>query len=707
MKNLVRMKNPLFIFCTVFTISLMSAQIPTTIVKGGATDYIVTGNDTLIASQSITLTPLSWIQAGSNFTATVISDPYIAISRSNQNYIYSREYMTAMADSNGIRENRDVLESLVYYDGLGRPKQQIAIKQSPDKNDLITHVAYDAFGRKTREYLSYEETTQIPGTLRTGDIHAATQNFYKSHYPDDFPFVAAQANPYSETLLENSPLNRTLQQAAPGEVWKLGNGHEIEMAYNANTSGEVRHFKVSFAGNDPQAPQLSVAAATHYPAGFLYKNTTRDENHPGTATRDHTTEEFTDKQGRVVLKRTYANETAHDTYYVYDSYGNLTFVIPPKVITTDGVSTTELNELCYQYIYDRRNRLIEKKIPGKGWEFIVYNTLDQPIMTQDSMQRTQNRWLFTKYDRFGRVVYSGLYTAAGAASRTSVQADAENIALFSPTVSYSSIPQSLGGAQVYYSNNAFPVTGITEVYSINYYDDYNDFDKAGFTVPAGINGQTVTSQTQGLATASQTKVLGTASDWITTLMGYDQKGRMIWSGSRNTYLDTRDETETTLDFPGRITQLVTRHTKGTSAVIVTTEQFTYDHTGRPLAHTHQTGSGSKELLAYNRYDALGQLTQKNVGNTISTPLQQIIYNYNVRGWLKGINDVNSTIKLFNFSIRYNDPQNGATPLYNGNISETHWRTANTDSSLKHYRYTYDALNRLVSANHSNPNYTLG
>ncbi|WP_340067111.1 RHS repeat-associated core domain-containing protein, partial [Ascidiimonas aurantiaca] len=39
-------------------------------------------------------------------------------------------------------------------------------------------------------------------------------------------------------------------------------------------------------------------------------------------------------------------------------------------------------------------------------------------------------------------------------------------------------------------------------------------------------------------------------------------------------------------------------------------------------------------------------------------------------------------------------------------SETHWRTANTDSSLKHYRYTYDALNRLVSANHSDPNYSL-
>ncbi|BFP43259.1 hypothetical protein FGF1_41040 [Flavobacteriaceae bacterium GF1] len=38
-----------------------------------------------------------------------------------------------------------------------------------------------------------------------------------------------------------------------------------------------------------------------------------------------------------------------------------------------------------------------------------------------------------------------------------------------------------------------------------------------------------------------------------------------------------------------------------------------------------------------------------------------------------------------------------TKLYNGNISETEWRTANTDNTLKWYRYGYDALNRLTSA----------
>lgn len=47
-----------------------------------------------------------------------------------------------------------------------------------------------------------------------------------------------------------------------------------------------------------------------------------------------------------------------------------------------------------------------------------------------------------------------------------------------------------------------------------------------------------------------------------------------------------------------------------------------------------------------------------------------------------------------------------TALYNGNISETEWRTANTDNALKWYRYGYDPLNRITSATASSANYHL-
>jgi len=65
------------------------------------------------------------------------------------------------------------------------------------------------------------------------------------------------------------------------------------------------------------------------------------------------------------------------------------------------------------------------------------------------------------------------------------------------------------------------------------------------------------------------------------------------------------------------------------------------------------------------------------------------------------------IDLFAFGISYNDPQHGGTPLYNGNISETEWKTDNTDSSLRYYRYDFDGLNRLIGARDNIGDYNLG
>ncbi|WP_454046719.1 hypothetical protein [Chryseobacterium sp. Marseille-Q8038] len=46
-------------------------------------------------------------------------------------------------------------------------------------------------------------------------------------------------------------------------------------------------------------------------------------------------------------------------YYVYMYYNQLAFVIPPKTALESDPNTV-LNDLCYQYKYDRRNRLVEK-----------------------------------------------------------------------------------------------------------------------------------------------------------------------------------------------------------------------------------------------------------------------------------------------------------------------------------------------------------
>ncbi|RXG11389.1 RHS repeat-associated protein, partial [Leeuwenhoekiella aestuarii] len=83
------------------------------------------------------------------------------------------------------------------------------------------------------------------------------------------------------------------------------------------------------------------------------------------------------------------------------------------------------------------------------------------------------------------------------------------------------------------------------------------------------------------------------------------------------------------------------------------------------------------------------------------------YTYNIRGWLKTINNPSSLGNdLFAFKLNYNTQDHGATTLFNGNISETEWRTANSDNSLKWYTYGYDALNRITYATDNLNRYAL-
>ena len=77
---------------------------------------------------------------------------------SNHNYIKTTEYL----DSDNPTE---VKVTIQYYDGLGRPSQINATKQSPNGKDIITKIEYDNFGRKVKEFLP------APSTIATGQYY--------------------------------------------------------------------------------------------------------------------------------------------------------------------------------------------------------------------------------------------------------------------------------------------------------------------------------------------------------------------------------------------------------------------------------------------------------------------------------------------------------------------------------------------------------
>ena len=635
--------------------------------------------------------------AGTSPDCTSLASP-----SSDHNYIITTTYKqpTESILSNPSPDKAQV--NITYFDGLGRPIQQVANKQSNSGQDIVTHIGYDDFGRQTQEYLPYAATS----ANMAYDVNAATNtiNFYNTQKYEN------TGNPFSEKSFEDSPLNRVLKQAAPGSPWAMGSGHEIKLDYQANTATEVKLYK---ANTSWQAGlglyDISFSDDGNYPANELSKNITYDENTGASPSETSgATVEFKNKEGQVVLKRTYDSGDKHDTYYVYDTYGNLTYVIPPKA--AGAINNEILDGLCYQYKYDYRNRLVEKKLPGKQWEFIVYDKLDRPVATGPAFSpfkdETAQGWLITKYDAFGRPVYTGWSSqSSSSATRKSLQ-DAQNTA----TVLFETKGTSgtIEGIAVNYSNAIAPTN--FKLLTVNYYDDYA-YPNAP-VIPASVEGETVLVNVKGLATGNWTRVITVAPATLgeTTTTFYDNKGRPIRIQSQN-HLGGYTKTDSKLDFSGKTLYTITRHkrTSGDNELSIR-EEFTYSPQDRLLTHTHQINGGAVQLLASNSYDALGQLESKDVGNTGGNLRQKVDYKYNIRGWLTAINDTNDLqqnsdpVDLFAFKINYNNqPGNSEIDaLYNGNIAETFWKTA-SDYSLRSYGYQYDDLNRLKNAIYRKPN----
>src|SRR5690606_33496272 len=418
-----------------------------------------------------------------------------------------------------------------------------------------------------------------------------------------------------------------------------------------------------------------------------------DENHDGSSSKNHTLEKFKNKQGNIILKRLYNENDSHDTYYVYDDFGNLTYVIPPEasyqIINEGPVSLTTIDDLCYIYHYDYRNRLIEKKIPGKGWEYIVYDKMDRPILTQDANLRLNNKWLFTKYDNLGRVVYTGTHnfipsqTTQDNSGRLELQEEVDdptraNIAWYEDR---NQTVETINGTSIYYSHNSYPQTNL-DIFTINYYDSYEDLNAPEIELAPNtvIYDEVITSNVKSLPTYSLVRVLGT-NLWITSLTYYDEEARQIYSAIKNEYLVTVDKLKSDLDFVGKVMQTESTHIKDANAPIVINDTFTYDHAGRLLTQVQAITGNNPELIVNNHYDELGQLFSKNVGGAVASEpeasigLQTVDYNYNIRGWLKQINDAdNLAYDLFGFKINYNTSEFGGDVLFNGNISETIWNT---------------------------------
>lgn len=654
------------------------------------------------------------------------------------NYVRTWTPSMPIADTNvvkaTVRTVAEVKMSTVYVDGLGRNLQTVAKGISPLGNDLVQSVTYDPYGREQYKYLPY---VQQSGNANDGnfkkDPFSSQQAFYQNSSLN--PGIAGESIYYGNTVYETSPLSRVVSVAAPGNSWS---NKPAKLYYYLNdVTDSVRIWNVE--DNVP-------VNAGIYASGTLRKNVTVDEDGLQTV-------EYKDKGDRIILtKRLSAGavSSAHSgwlcTYYIYDDLGRLACVFPP--IATDVImrrgwdlSGDILDELCFMYQYDERDRVVVKRVPGVGPLYMVYDNRDRLIFTQDAVQRraTPQEWLAYFYDDLNRISRTGIYKERNSVGEVP---DSSGVKLpvdlvlnsydgtttnYAATNSITLMPgfETLSGISVIMEipgidrtvNITSPVLPIDEgaltALTYTYYDNYNyngtqGYVSADITKPqSGDNpyaealSSSPSAMTQGLITGIKKRVLGT-EQFLMTSSYYDDKGRMIQTTADN-HAGGKDVATNLYDFNGKLLSSYARlqnpHSTLTPQLTVLT-MHAYDAGGRLISVTKRLNDdpAQDQILATNSYDELGQLRQKRLGVTGDTQLDSVTYTYNIRGWLSGINKAyvnsGSTNNYFGEELSYDY---GFTKnQYGGNIAGVKWKGAN-DGVARAYGFQYDNINRLTGA----------
>ncbi|MGK6353528.1 DUF6443 domain-containing protein [Parapedobacter sp. DT-150] len=662
------------------------------------------------APTTVTLSP--GFQSTGNFRAWIA--PAAAAlgnaASANQNYIQKTVYLRGYGNTPPTAPTvAEALRDITYYDGLGRPVQEVGVKAAPNQRDVVTPVEYDAFGRQHRDYLPYATATGAGGAFKAGAA-TAQASYYNSPPAGVVQIGAVTVSgvtftpSFGERRYEASPLDRVVEQGFPGPAWQPGT-RTATGGRTVMTDRAVNDAVTGFGTNSRRVARygVTVNASTGartltldgiYAAGELYVTVTRDENWVSADGRSGTVEEYTDKQGRVVLKRAYNGSEVLSTYYVYDDFGLLCFVLPPgrgTEFNPDGTavpSATVLANYCYQYRYDGRGRLVEKQLPGRGREYIVYNKLDQAVATQDAVQRMKSpqQWTVTKYDAHGRVVQTGFYSygaTAGTDYRTTVQGQADGQAAGNQW-------EERNTAGTAYTNRAWPTSGVT-VLTEQFYDDYSI---AAFTaLPAVYRPSGYSTMTRGLPTVSRVQVLGTAQ-YLWSAVYYDDRGNAVREirqhyrgGSGGYATNNYDDVATEYSFTGQALNSTRRHYASGSLSATVRTEHTRDHRERPVDTWKRLNTGTRTLIARNAYNEVGQLRSRSLHSTDGTSFAETVnYSYNPRGWLR-----NTVSPKFRQYLRYDTL---SAPQFNGNIRWQQWQHGS--ATAQQYNYTYDRLNRLLT-----------
>lgn len=550
-----------------------------------------------------------------------------------------------------------MLEQRVYDNGLGDIIREVQSWPGSALPDIVVRHEYDDYRRRTKNWL--------PVTVSSGSgfVNATTIAFQaQSQYSDPAPFERTEYDGFLQT--------QPSEQYKAGTQWQT-NGKKVSVTYS------------EYVGAGMYSPEDGLMYVTDNTAKFLCTRTV-DEDGCWSA-------EYTDLNGRVMISETSQGKT----YYMYNHWGDLTFVIPPMLsdylishygYDSEMIEDTDnmMQKYAYIYRYDHLRHCIYKKLPGCAPVYYVYDKAGNCILTQDGELRQRGVWAYSIPDKFGRPCISGV-------CYNNISYTAEPLHSLHVYAEYDGASSLTGG----YSVHNLTLASQT-LFTATYYDNYAFIGQHG--VPSSLTASTVSgfsvdaSIGRGMQTGSAVAVLndGKVTKYMYSALYYNSRYNVSQVKTMNHFGGT-ETTCTSYSYTDKPLNVKIQHTSTKTGSLVESCAYTYDDADRLSSRTLSITNGIQPLsitFGYE-YDALGRLSKVTRPLTSANP--NITYTYDLHGWLTGI-----TTDSFREELFYADGP--GTPSYNGNISSMRWKN-NDYSSKRGYKFTYDDANRLTQASY--------
>lgn len=561
----------------------------------------------------------------------------------------------------------DTLTTIEYYDGLGRSRETVKKGFSSNGNkDLLALTEYDGMDNKYRCWNSVP--FPCTGEEVLGDEYYVT---CRKAYGDPIVFTKYE--------FERKQNGRVVKETGPGYLWTTFKKSK-NFQYEGNIAIECPKFQLLADGK-------SFLFRGYYQPGTL--NAIKETDEDGVSVS-----KYYDILGKLIMEKHGENAI---TYYIYDSTGNLTFVLPPSAyeacMNTKGASrsiTSDdiLKKYAYYYAYDGKNRCIERKLPGCEPVKMIYDKENKLIFKQDGNQRKNNEWTFMLFDSKCRPTVYG------------VCKDADKI-----NISNKNVTSFFSTSGTYAMYNANITLDVMYLLKAKYYDNYNFLKNTGYYsfqsqdgYDKDIEHNDKSVSTSGLLTGDKTYELSDNHTCYTEALYYNNKGDLVQSRRDNNLLGIDDVYYQRNPYTGKVCKEKTVHSVGMkvkkncgNAIETIIKRYTYDKDGRLDSMTYKLNNRAEFLVKHYQYDDLGRVA----ATTSHSRALDTHYSYNVRGQQTAANCL-----LAQESIFYNKKcHEGQVPLaYNGNISAVEWKYKKGNTwNDEAFEYEYDKQNRLTSA----------